>query len=174
MPDIQIVYPQAGPETLTVTMTVASLASSTTRLAGRQSAFVDNRTTRDIDHMVSGKIRMGTSPTAGRALELWAVSPWGISSAGGRNWPDVFGDSDAAVTVTSDNIKHGTLRLVWSGLVDATSDRDYTIPPTSLRDAFGNLPPFWALFLTHDTGVALNATAGAHFLGYQRIRYGTP
>ena len=169
MADIQIRYPVA--DTVALTITLASLASTAAGvlLAGRESSAVNNTTSLDLDHLVSGRIRVGTSPTANRVIEVWAYAPIFISS-GTPTYPDVLDGTDSDETLTSANVKASALRLVWSTLVDATSDRDYFIPPTSIAGLFGDLPPYWGLFVTHDTGVALNATASNHTLQFQRIQ----
>jgi hypothetical protein len=48
-----------------------------------------------------------------------------------------------------------------------TSDRTYHFSGVSLRSAFGGcLPSKVVLFAVHNTGVALNATAGNHEFSY--------
>jgi hypothetical protein len=167
MADIKTKYPAAS--SVAISITLASLASSSTRLAGRESAAVDNTANNDLDHLVHGKIRLGTSPTVSKLIEVWAVAPISIAS-GTPTWPDVFDGTDSDETVTSENVKNSMLRLVWSTLTDATSDRDYAIPPTSIAALFGELPPFWALFVTHDSGVNLNGTGSNHVLHYTRVQ----
>jgi len=168
---IQTNYPQSSADTVALTITLASLASTAAGilLAGRESTAVDNRTNLDLDHLVSGKIRVGTSPTASRTIEVWAYAPISIAS-GTPTYPDVLDGTDSDETLTSANVKNSAVRLVWSTLTDNTSDRDYFVPPTSIAALFGDMPPFWGLFVTHDTGVNLNSTGGNHVLGYHRIR----
>jgi hypothetical protein len=171
MANIQTRYPQASADTVALTITLASLASTASGvlLAGRESTAVDNTTNLDLDHLLSGKIRVGTSPTASRVIEVWAYAPISIAS-GTPEYPDVLDGTDSDETMTSANVKASALRLVWSTLTDNTTDRDYFIPPTSIASLFGDLPPYWGVFVTHDTGVALNATGSNHFLHYQRFQ----
>jgi hypothetical protein len=169
MADITMRYPSANTTALTITLASLASTSAGVLLAGRESTVVDNQTTLDLDHLVSGKIRTGTSPTASRVIEVWAYAPIQIVS-GTPSYPDVLDGTDSDETLTSANVKASALRLVWSTLVDATSDRDYFIPPTSIAGLFGDLPPLWGLFVTHDTGVALNSTGSNHFLHYQRFQ----
>lgn len=168
---IQTLYPQSNADTVALTITLASLASTSAGilLAGRESTAVANTSNLDLDHLVSGRITVGTSPTVSRVIEVWAYAPVRIAS-GTPTYPDVLTGSDAAATITSANVKASALRLVWSTLVDSTTDRSYWIPPTSIGLLFGDLPPRWGLFVTHDTGVNLNATAGNHYLEYTRIK----
>ena len=164
--DIKIKYPSTSSTALTITL--ASLASSSTLVAGRASTHVDNTSNEDIDHLVSGKIRVGTSPTAGTVIQLWAYAPISMSS-GTPSYGLVTG-SDAAATWASVNQKMSGAIQIWGTSVDSTSDRDYFIPPISIGDAFGQLPPFWGVFVTHSTAVNLNSTGSNHALHYQRIQ----
>lgn len=154
MPDIKVAYGTASDATITL----ASLASDTNLLAGRESAEIVNTSTLALDYLVSGKVRSGTSPTASRAIEVWAVGSWD-----GTNWPDVFDGTESAETITSADIKSSICRLVASMATSATSNVDYHFGPVSIASLFGGVvPPKFVLFTTHSTGVALNSTAGNH------------
>lgn len=168
MTDIKSKYPATSSVALTITL--ASLANdSTNLLAGQESTAVDNTADLDLDHMLSGKIRTGTSPTAGNVIEVWAYAPISIAS-GTPTYPDVIDGTNSAETLTSANVKASALRLVWATSVDATSDRDYFIPPTSIAQLFGYLPPFWGVLVINGSGAALNATGGNHALHYHRVQ----
>ena len=146
------------------TMTIASLATSSTLVAGRESASLDNTTNDDFDHLISGQITTGTSPTAGGIIEVWAVARLDDSV-----WPDVFDGTESAETVTSHDILAGQARLVYAIAVSATSNVAYTFSNVSVRSLFGEMPGVYDLFLVHSTGVNLNSTGGNHFLTYKRV-----
>lgn len=144
------------------TITLASLATSSTLVAGRQSTAVQN-SSEYLDCQISGKIRVGTSPTGG-VIEIWAGAPIN----GTPTYPDTFGASDAAVTVTSANVRDALLRRVWVAYCDTTSDRDYPIVPVSLAQFFGGvLPERHFIWVTHSSGVNLNSTGGNHEINYR-------
>jgi len=154
MANIQQAYGTAADATITL----ASLASDTNLLAGRESAEVVNTSTLALDYLVSGKITSGTSPTASRQIEVWAVGSWD-----GTNWPDVFDGTESTETVTSSDIKAAICRLVAVMATSATSNVAYHFGPVSIASAFGGVcPPKFVLFVVHNTAVALNATAGNH------------
>lgn len=154
MADINLAYAAASD----VTITLASLASDVSLLAGRESAAIDNTTTLYLDMLLSGKITTGTLPTNAKSIEVWAVGSWD-----GTTWPDVFDGTNSAETITSTDIKTTICRLVASISTDNTSGNAYHFGPTSLASVFGgNLPPKMVIFVTHNTGVALSATAGHH------------
>jgi hypothetical protein len=145
----------------TITAAVASLASDTNLLAGIESSIVDNSTDGFSDILISGKVTAGTSPTASRQIEVWAVA-WD-----GANWPDVFDGTTSGETITSSDIKNAICKAVAIMSTSATSDRAYHFTGASLRQAFGGeLPSKMVLFVVHNTGVALNATAGNHEVSY--------
>jgi hypothetical protein len=159
MADVKANYPAASD----VTITLASLASDTNLLTGRESTAVDNSSNLYLDYLVSGKVTTGTSPTTARAIQVWAVGSWDNSS-----WPDVFDGVDSAETITSANHKNSVCRFLAEMATDATSDRTYHFGPVSVASAFGGvLPKSFVIFITHSTAVNLNATSGNHQIRLQ-------
>ena len=161
MADVKMYYVSASDATITL----ASLASDTNLLAGRESAAIDNSANLYLDYLVSGKVTTGTSPTTARSIEVWAVGSWD-----GTNWPDVFDGTDSAETITSANHKASICRFVASMSTDATSDRVYHFGPVSIASVFGGtVPPKFVIFVVHNTAVNLNATAGNHQIRIQPV-----
>lgn len=159
MADVKANYPSASDATITL----ASLASDTNLLTGRESTAVDNSSNLYLDYLVSGKITTGTSPTTARSIQVWAVGSWD-----GTNWPDVFDGTDSAETITSANHKNSVCRFLAEMATDATSDRTYHFGPVSVASAFGGvLPKSFVVFVTHNTAVNLNSTAGNHQIRIQ-------
>lgn len=161
MADIKLAYGAASDATITL----ASLASDTNLLTGRESAEIVNTSTLATDYLISGKITAGTSPTASRVIEVWAVGSWD-----GTNWPDVFDGTDSGETVTSADIKASICRIVAAMVTSSTSNVTYHFGPVSIAAAFGGVvPPKFALFVTHSTGANLNSTAGNHQIRIQPV-----
>jgi hypothetical protein len=161
MADLKLAYGTASD----LTITLASLASDTSLLTGRESATIDNSSNLYLDYLVSGKITTGTSPTTARSIEVWAVGSWD-----GTNWPDVFDGTESAETITSSDIKASVCRYLAAMATSATSNVAYHFGPVSLAAAFGGvLPPKIVLFVTHSTAVALNATTGNHQIRIQPV-----
>jgi hypothetical protein len=169
--DIKAKYPASNADTTALTITLASLASDTNLVIGRESTAIDNRTNLDIDHLLSGKITTGTSPTGG-VIEVWVYAPISIAS-GTPIYPDVMDGTDSGETSVSVNVKISSMRLAWSTLVDTSSDRTYFLPPTSIASLFGAMPPFWGVFVVHSTGVNLNSNSSNQALHYHRIQQQT-
>ena len=167
MADFKVKYPATS--SVAITCSIASLASSTS-WAGRASTAIDNTSDLDLDHLVSGVIRLGTTPTANKPVSVYVYAPIKIIS-GTPTYPDGITGTDAAKTMTSANVALASLVWLWTGFSDATTGRDMYIPPRSIAMAFGGvLPPFWGLFVTHESVASLDATAGNHYFHYQRIQ----
>ncbi len=168
MAALKIAYPQSNADSIAITITLASLASSTA-WAGRASTAINNTSNLDLDHLVSGKIKLGTSPTVSKTVQVYAYAAQSIAS-GTPTYPDGITGSDEAKTMTSANVAYGCLRFLWAGTTDATTGLVLEMPPTSIAQVFGSVPPYWGLFVVHDSGVNLDSTGGNHSMQYQRVQ----
>lgn len=147
------------------TITLASLGSSATWVAGREATSVSNGTNKYLDYEITGKITTGTTPTVDKEIRLYYVKPINDTPT----WPDVFDGTDSAETVTNTYILD-SLILGWSGSNSATSDIAYPITSAlTLAQAWGMVPDNFTVFVAHSTAVNLNATAGNHELSYRGI-----
>ena len=147
------------------TITLASLATSSTRVAGRESTAIAHAEPM-VDALVGGKITTGTSPTAGKTIDIWVYA--GVNDT--PLYPDVLDGTDSDETITSERVRNSAMALAHSIIVDSTSDRTYWIKPFSVAALFGGaMPTDWGLFVTHDTAVNLNSTGGNHALYYTPV-----
>jgi hypothetical protein len=115
----KLLYPAIN--TVALTHNIAALADDNTNgIAGRASSVVDNTANLDLDHVLSGFIKAGTTPTAGRTIELWA---WGYTQivGGTPSYPDGITGSDTNKSFTSRNILQASLYPVQTIVVDATT-----------------------------------------------------
>lgn len=156
-----------------LTLSLASLATSSTFVAGQESNEVNNDNSGANlydDVLVQGKVRVGTSPTANTQIRIYV---WGSDQSLGSAGIDVLDGTDSAETFTSAGVRNGAVKLAAILDVDATtSARDYFAAPFSIADLFGGaMPRFWGLFVTHNTGVNLDSTAGNHVFAYTPITY---
>lgn len=152
-----------------ITISLASLASSSDWTAGRESDAVDNSTNKYVDALVSGKVRVGTTPTINTFINIYIYAQHDDTPT----YQDVFDGTDSAETVTSAGVLAGVVKLLGSLFVSATTtDRDYFLAPTSVAQLFGGvLPKRWGLFVAHNTGVNLNSTGGNHEFKYTGIKF---
>jgi hypothetical protein len=159
MADRKIAYQGAQ----TLTNAIASLATSSTWVAGYESATVDNTSNLYLDYIFDGKVTVGTTPTASTEIRIYVVA-----SVDGTTWPDVFDGTTSAETVTSAGVRDGFAKLACVMAVDATtSDRAYPFCFTVASLFGGVVPPKFVLFTTHNTAVNLNSTAGNHVFNYR-------
>jgi hypothetical protein len=171
MASLQLKYPSTS--SVVVTCTLTSLASSTTFIAGRASTAIDNTTNLDIDHLLSGIITVGTTPTAATNINVYLYA--NISSATGTpTYPETITGTDAAKSIVAVGNLQSGLRLACSITVAATTARPYSFGPISVASFYGGvLPKFWGIFVAHNGTAALNATATNHVITYERVQYQT-
>lgn len=147
---------------------INSLATSSTWTAGYEWFKVDCTTNRPLDVRHDGKIQVGTTPTTATEIRIYLVA-----SNDASTWPDVFDGTASAETVTSEGVRDGFAKLAAVLRVDSTtSNRDYPYEFSAAQAFGGSLPRNYVVFVTHNTGVNLNSTAGNHTYRYTEI-FGT-
>ena len=150
------------------TFTLASLAASSTLVAGRESDTVDNTTTKYLDFQYTQRTKVGTTLTAG-FIELWVVP----SFDGGTTWPDVFDGTDSNETITSRDILGAAARCGAVVATSTTNSLTYDLAIPSIARLFdGQVPEKFVFFVVQSTNAALSATGGDH-VGYLRGAYET-
>lgn len=148
-----------------LTITLASLASSSTLIAGRVATQTDNSTNLYDDYLLSGFFKTGTSPTAG-TIEVWV-----IPEVDDTTLPDSLSATDAAYTATSRDILTAEAALAWSVATDTTTGRTYYMRKTSVAALFGGVcPRKFSVFVTHSTVAALDSTGASHELAVEGIQ----
>ena len=147
-----------------MTITLASLATSSTLVAGRESTAIDQKDSTDaIDVLVGGKVTTGTSPTAARQIEVWLYGSYDDTEFSGSAT-----GSDAALTP----VEKSLLQLLTMIPTSNVSDTAYKFGPFSVAQAFGGVIPVqWGVWITHSTGVNLNSTGSNHEVYYTSVKY---
>ena len=155
--------------TITIGLATTPLASSATFVAGRESNEIDNTTNKYVDALVSGKVTVGTTPTANTTIAIYV---WGAETSLATTALDVLDGTDSDETLTNTGVLNA-LKFAASISVPAnTSNVTYPVLPFSVASLFGgNMPKYWGLYVAHNTGVALNSTAGNHAFEYVGIKY---
>lgn len=152
----------------TITVAPENIASSATFVAGVESAVIDNTSNKYVDALVGGRWTVGTTPTINTQALIYVFSVQNDTP----DYPDVFDGTGSAETLTSAGVGRGFLKLAAVIDVDATtSDRVYHVL-FSVAQLFGGVMPLkWGLFITHNTGVNTNTTAGNHVWKLTGITY---
>lgn len=153
----------------TITMDLASLATSSTFVAGRESTQIDNTSNKYIDCLVSGFVSVGTTPTANTTIAIYV---WGADTSLATTPLDTLDGTDSAETLTNTGILNA-LRLGASIAVPATtSDVQYIVLPFSVATLFGGvMPKYWGLYVAHNTGVNLRSTNNTNQFDFVGIKY---
>ncbi len=143
-----------------------SLASSTTFVAGWESAVITN-TANDV--LLAGRFKANnTAPTAGQ-IRVYVGATLNDTPA----YPDVLDGTSSAETITSADIRNSILMLAASITTDTTSNRIYEFAPVSVAPLFGGvMPQKWFVFVAHSMVQTLNVTGSAGGqCWYQPITY---
>ena len=151
----------------TLTHTLASMATSSTKLVGWELGELDISALGAVtDVLFNVKITTGTTPTTAKSIEVWA-----IACLADLTYPGVFDGTSSAETIASAEEKTSVCRfLLASFTTNASSNIPYEATGLSLLGTgMLRLPKKVVLFVTHDTAVNLNSTAGNHVIGYVPI-----
>lgn len=153
----------------TITIAPENVASSSTFVAGVESAVYDNTSNKDVDVLIGGTWTVGTTPTINTQVLVYVFAVRDDAPF----YPDVMDGTSSAETITSAGVGAGFLKLAAVGTVDATtSNRVYDLGVFSVASLFGGVCPLkFGLFITHNTGVNSNSTAGNHVWKATGISY---
>lgn len=152
------------------TISLASLATSSTRVVGRESAALDiSGLAAAIDILIGGKITVGTTPTASTQIDIWV----GAAVDDTPTYPGVLDGTDSDETWASAGARNSAMKLLHSIEVDSTSsDVAYWFGPIGIAKLFGGvLPKKLVLFVSHNTAVNLNSTGGNHVISYTPVYF---
>ena len=141
-----------------ITMDLANLASSSTLVAGVESAEISN-------------VYPGTTPTASMSIYVYV---WGSDATAASVNLDVIDGTTSAETISKAGVRDGFLKLgAFVTLSDTTSNQEHPIAPFSVAQMFGGVMPMhWGLFVTHNTGVAMyNNAVNTNAFSYTGITY---
>ncbi len=148
-----ILKPSYGSSVPFTTTNLQSLASSSTGVAGWQSAVVDNTANLSMDELVTWVFKTGTSPTVNSVIECWLYEIMDDTPT----YPDTINGSEGTVTFTSRNVLlSGAFKFANQVTVDATTNRLY-YNSFRLSQAFGlSIPKKWgAIAINFNSGAAL-------------------
>lgn len=153
------IQPKYGTANQTITITLASLASSAT--AARQSTVIDNTTNlyEDVLFFIKYTTVASTSTTG-------YLNVYGYATADGTSYSGGAGATDAALT-----IRNPTELVLLVSLPANTASATYNAGPFSFCRLYGldRLPQKFGFVVANVSGQALNATAANHAMFYQGV-----
>lgn len=160
--DLKLAYASAADYIITL----ASLASSATYVAGRESTAVSNITNLYLDYLVGGKITTGTTPTDAMSIRIYLYGSFDDVPT----YPDVLDGIDSDETITDTELLGVAIPLFAESSTDTTSDQGYFFGAKGIASHFGGaVPKNHGLFVSHNTGANLNATGGNHQLTHTGV-----
>lgn len=156
--DIKAKY--GTPLAFTVT-NLHSLAASSSRTAGWTSGSVDNTSVLAEDYMVGASFTTHASNRQAGYIDVYAYCAFNVTPT----WPDLFSSgtegTEGAATVHDTEMLAG-LRLIQSIECDNGASDVMTLPLQAIAHLFGGrVPPFIALFVTHNVATSTNAGLAA-------------
>jgi hypothetical protein len=159
---VATVKPAYAGSTSTISVTLASLANSTTLSTGyRQSAAVDNSTNLYLDALVTGKFTTasgaGATGYVGVFLYAWDGTQYTNNATG----------SDAAYTADAT----ANLLPICPPIAANVASSSFYLPPTYVAAGAGLpfLPQKWGLIIQNVSGATFSSVAGSHLLEYQGV-----
>jgi len=147
------------------TITLTSLASSSTWIAGQEATAIDNSSARNIDSEITARIVTGTTPVVDSEIRVYGVQALFPDTT--VVWPDAITGTNGARSLTSAYTRDGGIKpLLGATAVSATTGVTYPISCLSTAQAWGKEPKRWTVFVTHNNTAALNATQTAPVMTY--------
>lgn len=167
---MSIIKPNTYPNSVAITFSLASLASSSADPpAGRESNEVDNSSNLYEDALVYFEVKGGTTPTVNKSGNLGV---WGADYDGSTfKRPAGITGSDANLTLTAAGMYGTLIKPLATFIFNATTGTVYRGTAFSVCQALGVpvLPIRWGLFFFHDSVAALDSTGGNHVFRYTGI-----
>lgn len=161
--DITLKYGTAAAFTQT---NLDGISSSSTWVAGWTSGSVNNTSTLASDYLVSGQFMVESAGLSAGEIRVYAYAAFNTTP----NWPDLFSagteGTEGTATIHDTEQRDASLVLLWSTATDTNASRVYSMPPRSIACAFGNVPPYWALFVAQSTGTTLETTGDPNVMYY--------
>ena len=148
MADQKIAYASSA----SFTCTLASLASDTNLLAGRESTAVDNSSNLYLDYLVTGTFTVASSGLGTSE----SINVYLYARETDSTWPEDVTGSDAALTWDSTETRDAGMVLLASVATNNTASQTYSMAPVSVAACFGGVVPAgFGLWVVQNTGGAL-------------------
>jgi len=152
------------------TMTLASLAASSTLLAGRESSAIDNgASNKYLDYLVAGHFKTAASNAQVGQIIVAVVA----AEDDTPTWQDVFDGTDSTETVSLQNVYDQICKPLASIATTASNSLTWPFGLASVAALFGgNVPDQFVFFVSHNAETSTNAwsaTEGDHAMKYTPV-----
>jgi hypothetical protein len=164
--DVKVAYGA----TATPTMTLASLAASSTLLGGRESTAIDNGASdKYLDVLAAGNYRAGAANNQAGTIYTCIVGARDDTPT----WPDGFSGTDSTQTVSDSGVFNSICKILSAITADNTASQTWYWGPASVAALFGGwLPDQWLFFVAQSIQTSTNvwsATEGDHAVRYTPV-----
>lgn len=152
------------------TLTLASLAASSTLLGGRESTAIDNgASVKYLDVLLSGRYRTGAANLQAGTIRTMIIPALDDTPT----WPDVFDGTDSAETISDGDIANAHVRGIISDITTDATQRTWEYPLTAIAQLFnGWMPDQFVIFVSHNAHTTTNvwsATESDHRVYYTGV-----
>lgn len=149
--DVKLAYAASA----SPTFTLASLAASSSLLAGRESTAIDNgASVKYLDYITSGNYVAAASNNQAGSIYTTVVAALDDTPT----WPDVFDGTDSAETVSKSGVFNSVCRPISVIGADNTASQSWPFSGASVAGAFGGIvPDQFVYFVTHNIQTSTNA-----------------
>jgi len=148
--DVKIAYAASA----SVTITLASLAASSSLLAGRESTAIDNgASVKYLDRLVSGYFKSAASNNQAGSIYVCTVAARDDTP----NWPDVFDGTDSTETVSKQGVFDQICKIIAAITADNTASQTWPFGIESVAGRYGGwIPDQYVYFVTHNIQTSTN------------------
>ena len=149
--DVKIAYAASASPTITL----ASLAASSTLLGGRESTAIDNgASVKYLDYLAAGNAVAASSNNQAGSVYICVVAAQNDTPT----WPDVFDGTDSAETVSKAGVFNAVCKFLAVIGADNTASQAWAWGLSSVAGCFGGaVPDQFVYFVTHSIQTSTNA-----------------
>lgn len=151
-----ITYGSSTAMTVTNLHSLAADNSTGYPLIGWSSASVNSTTSGYHDYLISGTFTTHASNRQAGNIYVYVVAALNTTPT----WPAAATGTwgtEGAASFTDTEERDGFARLLAVIPVDTTASAIVGFPPTSLASLFGQVPPYWAVFVSHNASTTTTA-----------------
>lgn len=149
--DVKRVY--AASTALTQT-NLDGLASSSTWIAGWESAAIDNTTNLYDDYRITAVLQVESSSLSAGEIRMYLVGPLDDST-----WPAPFDGTESTEDIGDTEVRDAICLPAAFTQTDTGASEYYYLDCPSAKAVFnGNLPKKFVIFITQSTGTTLETT----------------
>lgn len=153
--DVKLAYGASA----AVTVTINSLAASSSLLAGRESTAIDNgASVKYLDYLAAGVFVANSANNQAGSIYTTVVAAIDDTPT----WPDVFDGTDSAETVSKAGVFNSICRFISVIGADNTASQSWPFSGASVAGAFGGIvPDQFVYFVTHNIQTSTNTLASS-------------